>query len=111
MNKKKLLSVVLAALMVVAVVVLIFTIDERKIKEKVAAEVAAYEINAGVTVETEDTAEKENSEKKAMPKEVKRSMIFLLASMPSFLRAPLNLIPILSLDSRPFCLAIAQIRL
>lgn len=69
-----------AALMVIAVVVLILTIDERRIKAKVAAEVAAYEKSAGVTVETEDTKE-EAGEKKAMSKEVKRSMIFLLASI------------------------------
>lgn len=69
-----------AALMVIAVVVLILTIDERRVKEKVAEEVAAYEKSAGVTVETEDTKE-DVGEKKAMPKEVKRSMIFLLASI------------------------------
>ena len=69
-----------AALMVIAVVVLIFTIDERRIKAKVAAEVKAYEEEAGVMVETEDTKE-DTGEKKAMPKEVKRSMMFLLASI------------------------------
>lgn len=69
-----------AALMVIAVVVLILTIDERRVKEKVAQEVAAYEKSVGVTVETEDTKE-DAGEKKAMPKEVKRSMIFLLASI------------------------------
>mgnify|MGYP003290927376 CR=1 FL=1 len=69
-----------AALMVIAVVVLIFTIDERRIKAKVAAEVKAYEEEAGVMVETEDTKE-DIGEKKAMPKEVKRSMMFLLASI------------------------------
>ncbi len=74
----------IAALMVIAVVVLILTIDERKVKAKVAAEVAAYEESAGVTVETQDTDVAEDTvagEKKAMPKEVKRSMIFLLASI------------------------------
>ncbi|MBQ8598389.1 MAG: MFS transporter [Lachnospiraceae bacterium] len=69
-----------AALMVIAVVILILTIDERRVKAKVAAEIAAYEESAGVTVETEDT-KAETGEKKAMPKEVKRSMIFLLASI------------------------------
>lgn len=69
-----------AALMVIAVVVLILTIDEIRVKAKVAAEVAAYEASAGVTVETEDT-QNTAGEKKAMPKEVKRSMIFLLASI------------------------------
>ncbi len=74
----------IAALMVIAVVVLILTIDERKVKAKVAAEVAAYEESAGVTVETQDADVAEDTvagEKKAMPKEVKRSMIFLLASI------------------------------
>ncbi len=72
----------IASLMVIAVVVLILTIDERKVKAKVAAEVAAYEESAGVKVETEDTKEQEvEGVKKTMPKEVKRSMIFLLASI------------------------------
>lgn len=74
----------IAALMVIAVVVLILTIDERRVKAKVAAEVAAYEESTGVTLETEDTKAQEDTEpgkKKAMPKEVKRSMIFLLASI------------------------------
>lgn len=75
------LFISVAALMVIAVVVLILTIDERRVKAKVAAEVAAYEASAGVTVETEDTKEEEAGEKKAMPKEVKHSMIFLLASI------------------------------
>lgn len=71
----------IAALMVIAVVVLILTIDERKVKAKVAAEIAAYEESAGVTVETEDTKPQEEGKKLPMPKEVKRSMIFLLASI------------------------------
>lgn len=72
----------IAALMIIAVVVLILTIDERKVKAKVAAEVAAYEESAGVTVETEDTKVQEaEGVKIPMPKEVKRSMIFLLASI------------------------------
>lgn len=70
-----------AVLMVLAVVILFLTIDERRVKEKVAAEIAAYEEQAGVKVETEDTKEADAGEKKAMPKEVKRSMIFLLASI------------------------------
>jgi len=74
------LFVSVAAMMVLAVVILVLTINEKKVKEKVAAEVAAYEKSEGVIVETEDT--KENADaKKAMPKEVKRSMIFLLASI------------------------------
>lgn len=74
----------IAALMVIAVVVLMLTIDERRVKAKVAAEVEAYEESTGVTLETEDTKAQEDTEtgkKKAMPKEVKRSMIFLLASI------------------------------
>ena len=74
------LFVSVAVMMVLAVVILVITINEKKVKEKVAAEVAAYEKSEGVTVETEDTKE-DAGEKKAMPKEVKRSMIFLLASI------------------------------
>lgn len=76
------LFISLAAFMVIAIIILIFTIKENKVKEIVAAEVKAYEKNAGVQVETEDTLEAEQKEeKRAMPKEVKRSMIFLLASI------------------------------
>lgn len=76
------LFVSVAALMVIAVGVLVITIQEKKVKAKVEAEVKAYEEKAGVVVETEDTVEKEEEgPKTAMPKEVKRSMIFLLASI------------------------------
>lgn len=76
------LFISVAAFMVIAIIILIFTIKENKVKEIVAAEVKAYEENAGVQVETEDTLEAEQKEeKRAMPKEVKRSMIFLLASI------------------------------
>ncbi len=76
------LFVSVAALMVIAVGVLVITIQEKKVKAKVDAEVKAYEEKAGVVVETEDTVEKEEEEPKAaMLKEVKRSMIFLLASI------------------------------
>lgn len=76
------LFVSVAALMVIAVGVLVITIQEKKVKAKVDAEVKAYEEKAGVMVETEDTVEKEEEgPKTAMPKEVKRSMIFLLASI------------------------------
>lgn len=76
------LFVRVAALMVIAVGVLVITIQEKKVKAKVDAEVKAYEEKAGVMVETEDTVEKEEEgPKTAMPKEVKRSMIFLLASI------------------------------
>lgn len=76
------LFVSVAALMVIAVGILVITIQEKKVKTKVDAEVKAYEEKAGVVVETENTVEKEEEEPKAaMPKEVKRSMIFLLASI------------------------------
>ena len=76
------LFVSVAALMVIAVGILVITIQEKKVKTKVDAEVKAYEEKAGVVVETEDTVEKEEEEPKAaMLKEVKRSMIFLLASI------------------------------
>ena len=76
------LFVSVAALMVIAVGILVITIQEKKVKTKVDAEVKAYEEKTGVVVETEDTVEKEEEEPKAaMPKEVKRSMIFLLASI------------------------------
>ncbi|MGN0377454.1 MAG: MFS transporter [Suilimivivens sp.] len=76
------LFVSVAALMVIAVGILLITIQEKKVKAKVEAEVKAYEESAGVVVETEDTAQKEQEgQKAAMPKEVKCSMIFLLASI------------------------------
>lgn len=75
------LFVSVAALMVIAVGVLAMTINEKKVKQKVEAEVKAYEERAGVIVETEETSEKEKEGKAPMPREVKRSMIFLLASI------------------------------
>lgn len=78
------LFISLAALMIIAVGVLAITIKEKKVKEIVAAEVKAYEETSGMQVVTEDseeTATKDAGEKKPMPKEVKRSMIFLLASI------------------------------
>ena len=76
------LFVSVAALMVIAVGILVITIQEKKVKTKVDAEVKAHEEKTGVVVETEDTVEKEEEEPKAaMLKEVKRSMIFLLASI------------------------------
>ncbi len=87
------LFVSVAALMVIAVGVLMITINEKKVKEKVAAEVRAYEESAGVIAMNEDVEEQEALEqadasgevqenrKPAMPREVKRSMIFLLASI------------------------------
>lgn len=70
-----------AALMIISVGVLIITINEKRVKAKVDAEVKAYEARAGVIVETEDIAEADRGEKAPMPREVKRSMLFLLASI------------------------------
>lgn len=79
------LFISVAALMVIAVGVLIITINEKKVKQQVEAEIKAYEKSAGVIVETEDLAEAEAEagamEKAPMPREVKRSMMFLLASI------------------------------
>ncbi len=74
------LFISVAALMLISVGILVITINEKKVKAKVDAEVKAYEESAGVIVETEDMAE-DKGEKAPMPKEVKRSMIFLLASI------------------------------
>lgn len=70
-----------AALMIVSVGVLVITINEKKVKAKVEAEIKAYEESTGVVVETEDTAEADAEDKSPMPREVKRSMLFLLASI------------------------------
>ncbi len=84
------LFVSIAALMVIAVGILVITIQEKKVKAKVEAEIKAYEDSTGLIVETEDTTEQEALQngagngaeaKTAMPGEVKRSMIFLLASI------------------------------
>lgn len=75
------LFISVAALMVIAVGVLVITVNEKKVKQKVEAEIRAYEEKAGVIVETEDIAEEEMQEKAVMSKEVKRSMIFLLVSI------------------------------
>ena len=90
------LFVSVAALMVISVGILVFTISEKKIEAKVAAEIKAYEDSTGLKVETEDTieeeqlleAEKNSSDenkgktvKMQMPPEVKRSMAFLLTSI------------------------------
>lgn len=75
------LFISVAALMAIAVGVLVITISEKRVKAKVDAEVKAYEESAGVIVETEDFAEADRGEKAPMSKEVKRSMIFLLASI------------------------------
>lgn len=70
-----------AILMVVSIVILVITIREKKIKAQVEQEVKAYEKENQLVVETEDTVEAENAQSTAMPKEVKRSMIFLLLSV------------------------------
>ena len=77
------LFISVAALMVIAVGVLAITINEKKVKKQVEAEIKEYEKRAGVIVETEDLVEAEaGMEKKVpMPAEVKRSMMFLLASI------------------------------
>ncbi len=80
------LFVSVAALMVIAVGILLLTINEKKVKEKVTAEVLEYEESAGVTAMDEDKEEALEGvggagKKAAMPREVKRSMAFLLASI------------------------------
>lgn len=70
-----------AALMILAVGILALTINEKKVKARMEAEIKAYEKSAGVIVETEDTVEKEMGEAAPMPREVKKSMAFLLASI------------------------------
>ncbi|MDE6971983.1 MAG: MFS transporter [Lachnospiraceae bacterium] len=77
------LFVSVAALMVIAVGILLLTINEKKVKEKVTAEVLEYEESAGVTAMDEDKEEalEGTGKKAAMPSEVKRSMGFLLASI------------------------------
>lgn len=71
------LFISVAALMVIAVGILVITIQEKKTKAKVEEEVKAYEAGAGVIVETQDSEDA----KAPMSREVKRSMVFLLASI------------------------------
>ena len=81
------LFVSVAALMAASVGILAITISEKKVKEKVAQEIKAYEDSTGLKVETEDTIEEEEAAKDGgtakhqMPAEVKHSMGFLLASI------------------------------
>ncbi len=70
------LFISLAALMIGAIVVLVLTINERKVKAIVEAEEAAQESSKEVAAK-----EGPEAEKKAMPKDVKRSLLFLLASI------------------------------
>ena len=72
----------IAVLMIVAVGILVITIQEKKVKAKVEAEERAYEESSGIEYDNSDKAEEGKEEHKhAMPGEVKRSMIFLLASI------------------------------
>ncbi len=70
-----------AILMAVSIIILVLTIREKKIKAQVEQEVKAYEEENQLVVETEDTVEAEDTQSTVMPKEVKRSMIFLLLSV------------------------------
>lgn len=70
-----------AIFMVIAVGILAVTIQEKKVKAKVEAEVKAYEEENGIEETPADKEEENPEQKRAMPKEVKRSMIFLLASI------------------------------
>ncbi len=69
----------IAVLMIVAVGILVITIQEKKVKAKIEAEEKACEKESGIEYDNSDKAEEEH--KQAMPREVKRSMIFLLASI------------------------------
>lgn len=76
------LFVSVAALMAAAVGILVLTINEKKVKAKVAEEVREYEEREGVVAMNEDMEEHtDESGRHAMPPEVKRSMAFLLASI------------------------------
>lgn len=87
-----------AALMVITVGILAVTINEKRVKAKVEAEVKAYEEAAGAFAKTEGEGREASEDagkplsdsgsdgikdggRTVMPGEVKRSMIFLLASI------------------------------
>lgn len=75
----------IGGLMLAAVAVLLFTVNEKKTAALVKAEVEAYEAQSGKNVaaavkETADTGTKAQ-EKSVMPKGVRRSMLFLLVSI------------------------------
>lgn len=72
----ELLFISVAAVMIVAVVVLVLTIREKKIAAQVAAEEAA-----DVPEESSGGKEREEKKKTVLAPEVKRSMIFMLASI------------------------------
>ncbi|WP_026652229.1 MFS transporter [Butyrivibrio proteoclasticus] len=69
------LSIVLC--MVVSIAIVLLTIHENKVKEEIKAEGGLQSL--GETFEDEETADGESH--KVMPKEVKRSLIFLLLSV------------------------------
>lgn len=78
------LFISVAALMVISVGILVITINEKKVKVKMEAEVRAWQETAGLTVEADDAdkeAVEKAGEKAPMPKDVKRSMVFLLVSI------------------------------
>lgn len=70
------LFISVAAVMIVAVLVLVLTIREKKIAAQVAAEEAA-----DVPAESSGGKEREEKKKTVLAPEVKRSMIFMLASI------------------------------
>ena len=72
----------IAALMAVAVGILLITVRENKLRKEI--EVAEAEAAKEMTVEAEECVQKHNTssgKKTVLPGEVKRSMIFLLASI------------------------------
>lgn len=75
------LFVSIGGLMFVAVAVLFFAIREKKVAALVEAEVKAYEAESGEIIDAAVEETKEDVAKEAMPKDVKRSMVFLLASI------------------------------
>ncbi len=75
------LFVSIGGLMLVAVAVLFFAIREKKVAALVEAEVKAYEAESGEIIDAAVGETKEDVAKEAMPKDVKRSMVFLLASI------------------------------
>ena len=66
----------IAAVMAIAVGILVITIQENKLREEVEKAEAAGAVNA-----VENPANAKNGNSKGMPKDVKRSMYFMLASI------------------------------
>ncbi|NLL77751.1 MAG: SLC45 family MFS transporter [Clostridiales bacterium] len=75
------LFVSIGGLMLGAVAVLFFTIKEKKVAAQVEAEVEAYEAASGEKIKAAVKEAGESVVQTAMPKDIKRSMIFLLASI------------------------------